>query len=464
MALKNLVVAANRLPIRQTYDAHGNLVWTTSPGGLASALTPVMEKAEQVTWVGWPGQNVSGKLKPFRAQEIDLIPIEMSAIEHENHYEGMSNGTLWPLYHDKVVSAVFHRHWYDGYSKINQRFAAEIAEVIDEDSTVWVNDYQLQLVPALLRSRAPKASIGFFLHTPFPPAELFCQLPWRVELLEGLLGCDLVGMQTPASARNFIDTLETLGLGASDGEVFHHKGGTTQIKAFPIGIDVAKYANAAKSAATEKRSQEIRSLLGNPKFVLLGVDRLDYTKGIEIRLRAFRELLADSEIDPAQVSMVQVAVPSRNNVKAYERIKSEVEQSVGNINGTFSTVGRSAVEYLNQDQDFEELMGLYRAADAMLVTPFKDGMNLVAMEYAATRFDNSGSLILSEFAGAAHICDGAQLVNPYSIDEIKAAILHAIRMDPIEQKTRMEILRNSVEAHDVNIWADSFIETLQSKP
>ncbi len=460
MKLHDLIVAANRLPIRQTLDSDGNLIWSTSPGGLASALTPVMQKADSVVWVGWPGSNAEKGLERFSSDGIDLIPVNMSAQEIEAHYEGMSNGTLWPLYHDKVINAVFHRRWFDAYKKINERFAHAIAPVVSEDSTIWINDYQLQLVPKMIRAEKSQARIGFFLHTPFPPPELFKQLPWREEIIRGLLGCNLIGMQTPNDADNFYLTVEDLGLGHIEGSVLHHAKGTTEINAFPIGIDFETYAQGGQSAETAARATQIRDLLGNPKTVILGVDRLDYTKGIETRMRAYKELLEDSRLDPSSVALIQVATPSRNNVRAYERIRSEVEQAVGNINGRFAELGRLPIHYLGQDQNFEELLGLYRASDIMLVTPYKDGMNLVAMEYAATRYDNTGSLILSEFAGAAHVCDGALKVNPYAIDELKEAILTAVKMPQEAQARRMEILRNSVKNNDVNQWAEAFVGAL----
>ena len=460
MKLQDLIVAANRLPIRQTLDADGKLSWSTSPGGLASALTPVMQKADSVVWVGWPGNNAEEGLERFSSDGIDLIPINMSVNEIEAHYEGMSNGTLWPLYHDKVINAVFHRRWFDAYKKINERFAHSIIPLVSADSTVWVNDYQLQLVPKMIRSVKPEAKIGFFLHTPFPPPELFKQLPWREEIIQGLLGCNLIGLQTPNDADNFILTVKDLGLGTITDSVIHHDRGTTEIEAFPIGIDFDTYADAAKTKETAERADQIRSLLGDPKTVILGVDRLDYTKGIEIRLRAYKELLEESRLDPATVAMVQVATPSRNNVRAYDKIRSEVEQAVGNINGRFAKLGRLPIHYLGQDQNFSELLGLYRAADMMLVTPFKDGMNLVAMEYAATKYDNTGSLILSEFAGAAYICDGALTVNPYAINELKDAIMESIRMPEAAKLRRMEILRDSVKRNDVNQWAESFVGAL----
>ncbi len=458
-----MVVVANRLPVRRTPDDDGVLTWTTSPGGLVSALKPALAESGRGCWVGWDGSTdedePAGDVIPLPA-EIDgirLVDIPISVDELDNHYDGMSNGTLWPLYHDKIGSVEFHRHWYDGYRRINRRFAEATAEASDENAVVWIHDYQLQLVPGMLRDIRPDLTIGFFLHIPFPPRELFQQLPWRNGLSRGILGSDLIGFQTPQAIANFHGVVNHLGLTTSvDDGVLLYDGRMVRTNAYPIGIDVDRYQDAAASHPIMEASRDLRARLGNPQTVLLGVDRLDYTKGIDVRLRAFRELLADGELHASQVTMVQVAQPSRDKVDAYVDVRNRVERLVSEINGDYGRVGFPVVHYIHQSQSFTELMALYRTADVMLVTPFADGMNLVAKEYVASRHDESGVLVLSEFAGAAHQLADAIMVNPYDVDGLKSAIAEAVKMPAEEQRRRLKSLREVVASTDVNQWLADF--------
>ena len=459
-----LVVVANRLPIHRTDDDDGNQVWSTSPGGLVSALTPALAASNRGTWVGWDGslgsdeETADSTLSvPDGIEGIDLVDIPITAAELDDHYDGMSNGTLWPLYHDKIGTVEFHRHWYDGYRRINHRFATATSKAADEGATVWIHDYQLQLVPGMLKEMRPDLTIGFFLHIPFPPRELFQQLPWRSALTQGVLGADLIGFQTPQAIANFQGVAAHLGLAVSAGpNVLTVDGREVVTKSYPIGIDVDRYQDAASSHAVIETGRDLRARLGNPRTVLLGVDRLDYTKGIDVRLRAFKELLADGVLHPSEVTMVQVAEPSRDNVDAYVDVRNRVERLVSEINGDFGRVGFPVVHYIHQSQSFTELMALYRTADVMLVTPFADGMNLVAKEYVAARYDEAGVLVLSEFAGAAHQLAEAILVNPYDIDGVKAAIADAVNMPIDEQRTRLAALRQVVAESDVNQWLGNF--------
>ncbi len=458
-----LVVVANRLPVRRTADDDGNLRWTTSPGGLVSALTPALAESGRGCWVGWDGSTDDDEPAPgdpdlpAEIMGIKLVDIPISPDELENHYDGMSNGTLWPLYHDKIGTVEFHRHWFVGYRRINRRFAEATAEAADDNAVVWIHDYQLQLVPGMLREIRPDLTIGFFLHIPFPPRELFQQLPWRTGLSKGILGSDLIGFQTPQAIANFHGVVNHLGLATSiDENVLEYQGRPIRTSAYPIGIDVDRYQNAAASHPIMEASRDLRARLGNPQTVLLGVDRLDYTKGIDVRLRAFRELLADGELHPSMVTMVQVAEPSRDNVDAYVDVRNRVERLVSEINGDYGRVGFPVVHYIHQSQSFTELMALYRTADVMLVTPFADGMNLVAKEYVATRHDESGVLVLSEFAGAAHQLNDAIIVNPYDVDGLKAAIAKAVKMPAEEQRRRLKSLRDVVASTDVQQWLEDF--------
>jgi len=332
-----------------------------------------------------------------------------------------------------------------------------------------VQDYQLQLVPSMLRELRPDLRIGFFLHIPFPPVELFMQLPWRTEIVRGLIGADLVGFHLPGGAQNFLWLARTLvGLEPSRGAVgVRSRPGmvqvgdrTVRVGAFPISIDAAGLDALAKSKPVIERAAQIRRDLGNPETILLGVDRLDYTKGINLRLQAFHELLREGRVKPEKVTFVQLATPSRERVEHYQRMRSEIEQIVGRINGEFARVGHPAVHYLHQSVDRAELAAFFSAADVMVVTPLRDGMNLVSKEYVACRHDLGGVLVLSEFAGAAAELSSALLVNPHDLDGVKNTLEAAITLDTGEGRRRMRALRRQVLTHDVDRWARSFLEAL----
>lgn len=455
----HLVIVANRLPVDRVEAADGTSSWRTSPGGLVTAIEPVMRHGDGV-WIGWPG-GVDVEVEPFTDNDMDLVPITMSADDIEGFYEGFSNGTLWPIYHDLVAKPEFHREWWDSYVAVNQRFAAKAAEVADEGATVWVHDYQLQLVPQMLRDLRPDLRIGFYLHIPFPPAELFQQLPWRRQILEGLLGADLVGFQLPGAAQNFIRLVrQRVGHKTHRDLVYLPDGRTVRAAAFPISIDAAGFEELARSEAVTARAAEIREALGNPRRIFLGIDRLDYTKGIYARLRAFGELLEEGHFDVEDAVFVQVAVPSREQVEQYRLLRDEIDRLVGRINGDHGRIGSPAISYLHSSYPREEMAALYRAADIMVVTPYRDGMNLVAKEYVACRYEGDGALVLSEFAGAAEELRQAWLVNPYDINGMKSALLEAHQADERERGRRMRAMRRQVTQHDVKAWAESFMTEL----
>ncbi len=458
-APSSFVVVANRLPVDATRTPDGQVSWKRSPGGLVTALHPIMQ-AEGGTWIGWPGSTDEMVPEPFELDGMQLCPIPVSADEIEDYYEGFSNSSLWPLYHDAVQHPVFHRHWWDAYVTVNRRFAAATAEVAAEGAIVWVQDYQLQLVPALLREMRPDLRIGFFLHIPFPPVELYMQLPRRVEILQGLLGADLVGFQRPLAAQNFLRlSRHLLGLRPRSNEV-ELDGRTVRAGAFPISIDVVEMESLAASEGTRTRAKQIRTELGDPQCLILGVDRLDYTKGIEHRLMAFQELLSEGKLSVPDAVMVQVATPSRERVKHYQVLRENVERQVGRINGDYGKVGVPAVHYLHQSYSRSELAALYSAADVMMVTPLRDGMNLVAKEYVAARVDQRGTLVLSEFAGAAADLRQAFLVNPHDLDGLKDTLLQAMHADPSDVTRRMRAMRRYLRTHDVDNWARSFLSAL----
>ncbi|MFC0863575.1 trehalose-6-phosphate synthase [Sphaerimonospora cavernae] len=452
----SFLIVANRLPV----DRVGEKEWRRSPGGLVTAIAPVMQRRDGA-WLGWTGA-AGEELKPFEDDGMHLIPVPLSEREVELYYEGFSNATLWPLYHDVVAAPVYSRVLWDAYRAVNERFARAAAEAAAPGAVVWVQDYQLQLVPAILRRLRPDLKIGFFLHIPFPPVELFCQLPWRKEILEGLLGADLVGFQRPGGASNFVRLCRRLlGLQNSRNEI-QVDGRAVRAEAFPISVDFGELDQLARDQRIQLRAKEIRAELGDPEHLLLGVDRLDYTKGIGQRLKAFGELLADGSVKPGEAAFVQVATPTRERVAEYVKLRGDIELRVGRINGEHGMLGRQPISYLHQSYRRDELAALYCAADVMVVTPLRDGMNLVAKEYVSCRHDLRGALVLSEFAGAADELRQAFLVNPYDIAGMKRAMLAAMRATPHELARRMRSLRRRVAGHDVDRWAGDFLSALES--
>src|SRR3954471_11176258 len=453
------VIVANRLPVDRVVNPDGSEDWRRSPGGLVTAIEPVMRESEGA-WIGWSG-GADDPHDPFVDDGLSLVPVPLSGEEVEDFYEGFSNGTLWPLYHDVVAKPAFHREWWDAYVRVNRRFAEMAAEVAAEGATAWVHDYQMQLVPAMLRKLRRDLRIGFFLHIPFPPAELFQQLPWRRQLLEGLLGADLVGFQLPGGAGNFVRLIrQRVGHKTHRDLVYLPEGRTVRAAAFPISIDYRGYEELAKSDSVQERCRTIREALGDPETVFLGIDRLDYTKGIYARLRAFSELIRDGELDVENSVFVQVATPSREKVEEYRVLRDEIDRLVGHINGDLGRIGRPAISYLHASYPREEMAALYRAADVMVVTPYRDGMNLVAKEYVACRWDDDGALVLSEFAGSAAELRQAWQVNPYDLNGMKAALLDAARAVPRDRQRRMRAMRKTVRGADVAAWAKAFLDEL----
>ncbi len=458
IAMAELVVLANRLPVRYVATDEGG-EWLPSPGGLASALTAVLEKRNGL-WIGWPGSS-DQELPPPTYDGIQLKSLDISDEEYADFYLGFSNATLWPLYHDAIRYPEFHRRWWHAYQAVNERFAKAAAESVVEGGVVWIQDYQLQLVPRLLRRLRPDVRIGFFLHIPFPSAELFMQLPWRRQILEGLLGADLLGFQVHSDATNFARIARQLPGADGTSTQLNFEGRVVRLGAYPISVDCAQITETVAIPEIRARAVAIRQELGNPKRVLLGVDRLDYTKGIGQRIRAVSELYADGFLTPGEDVMVQIAVPSRESDAHYEDERKSLEQLVSGANGDQGLVGSPVIHYIHQNLAFEELVALYLAADVMLVTPFRDGMNLVAKEYVMCRADMTGRLVLSEFAGAAAELRGAFIVNPHDLDGLKEAICNALNATSKEAKTRMARMRRHTLRRTVYDWADSFLGALE---
>ncbi|MFG2100550.1 trehalose-6-phosphate synthase [Micromonospora echinaurantiaca] len=458
MRQSSLVVVANRLPIDDSVAPDGACEWRRSPGGLVSALHPLL-RAAPATWVGWAGGTGPAPVLPD-VDGVRMQTVPLSQADLRDHYEGFANSTLWPLYHDAVEQPVHHRRWWEAYQRVNQRFAEATAEVAEPGALVWVQDYHLQLVPGLLRALRPDLRIGFFLHVPFPPPELFMQLPRRAELLRGMLGADLVGFQRAQAAHNFAQlAVKVLQLPATDRRIAVDDR-VVRIGAFPVSIDTTEMAALANRPDVAARAQRLRHDLGNPGQVILSVDRMDYTKGIEQRLKAYSELLADGHVKVRDTVLVQVAVPSRERVGQYQDLRERVEREVGRINGEFGRVGEPAIHYLTQPFDRAELTALYRVADVMAVTPLRDGMNLVAKEYVAARVDDAGALLLSEFAGAAAELSQAYLVNPHDLEGLKQGLLTALRADPADVRERMRAMRAHLHRHDIRAWARSYLSAL----
>ncbi|MFT3889846.1 MAG: trehalose-6-phosphate synthase [Arachnia sp.] len=459
MALSaEFVVVANRLPVDRIVEGE-EVSWRTSPGGLVTALEPVMRRRGGA-WVGWHGA-ADEELAPFEHDGYEIVPVPLSQNEYEEYYEGFSNATLWPLYHDTVAFPEFHREWWDAYLAVNRRFAQATADVAAQGATVWVQDYQLQMVPSLLRELRPDLKIGFFLHIPFPPVELYSQLPWRKEILEGLLGADLVGFQVPSAAANFRRLVRTRTRRRVERDrVVVDSSRSSFARAYPISIDSAGFTELANSPEAIAEADALMEELGHPKLVLLGVDRLDYTKGLRQRVRAIGELFAENKLDPSEAVFLQVATPSRERVDEYRRLRDDIDLLVGRINSELGGIGRPPIVYRHTGFPRSTMAAMYRIADVMVVTPLTDGMNLVAKEYVACHPNTNGALVLSEFAGAAQELRQAYLVNPYDLNGLKDTIMQAATDPRPARQRRMRALKKQVASHDIDKWADSFLGDL----
>ena len=450
------MVVANRLPVRWDDEA---AAWVASPGGLVTALAPVLRERRGV-WVGWGGTPDRDD-GPFEIDGVRQVPVCLSRTEVRDYYEGFCNGTVWPLYHDAIRPVEMHRHWWHPYVDVNRRFAEAAAAETAPGASVWVQDYQLQLVPAMLRERVSRGKIGFFNHIPFPPVEIFGRLPWREELVRGLLGADVIGFQTRQAVINFARAARAFAGASGPADALSYEGRTIRVEAIPISIDAEELQVLASAPHTVARCYSLRRDLGKPDWVLLGVDRLDYTKGIDLRLRAFETLLQRRPDLEGRIVLVQVAVPSRERVEEYQLIRERIEMLVGRINGGFGRPGWVPVHYMYRGLPREELVAFYRAADVMVVTSLRDGMNLVSKEYVATRTDLTGVLVLSEFAGSAEQLDQAFIVNPYDLDELADVLGEAIDLPVDQQRARMAALRRTVTRWNVYTWAAEFLAALE---
>jgi trehalose 6-phosphate synthase/phosphatase len=465
-----IVVVSNRLPVA-VVKKKGK--WTIEPssGGLVSALSPVLKERGGV-WVGWPGSYEQAPVKKILSADLDevgycVVPVMLSKQEVDEYYYGFSNETLWPLFHSLLGRAAFNRSHWIAYEQVNARFARAVAPACRKGDFIWVQDYQLLLVGRELRELGIKGKVGFFLHIPFPSPDMFMRLPWRKALLESMLQYDLIGFQTNTDRKNFIQCVKILIPSSSisynrPNSVVSLEGRARLAGAFPIGIDFTKYNDLAKSEEVEKAAWLLHEKFPEHKLIV-GVDRLDYTKGIPQRFEAFESCLEKYPRLRQKISLIQVVVPSRMEVPEYQAMKKELDELVGRINGRFTVLGWVPIHYIFGTLSPVELVAHYRSCEIALITPLNDGMNLVAKEYCASCTGNDGVLILSEFAGAAaQLKQGAILVNPYDVERTADAIYRAFTMPGEEKKTRMRLLRTEVRRNDVFRWVDTFLDTAES--
>jgi trehalose 6-phosphate synthase/phosphatase len=459
-----LILVSNRLPITVQAE-HGQLSVVRSTGGLATALRAPHDRSEG-TWIGWPG-DISRLTEPQRA-ELDaklgdqrLVALHLTAHEVSRYYDGFSNAVLWPLFHYLLDRIPPTSQEWDVYRAVNERFADAAAQEWQRGDVIWVHDYQLTLVPSMLRQRLPAARIGFFLHIPFPASEVVRILPWRDQILEGMLGADLVSFHTFTYRSHFSSAvLHILGI-PTHGESIRVDDRQIRLGVFPLGVDADQFGRLAGEPDVLRDVATIRAEARGER-ILLGIDRLDYTKGIPRRLLAFERLLERETRWRGKVRLVQIAVPSRDKVPTYQEFRRQVDELVGRINGAFSTVDWVPIHYVHRSLTEREIVALYRAADVMLVTPLRDGMNLVAKEFVTCRPDEDGVLVLSEFAGAAAEMGEALQVNPYDIEAMAQAYDDALTMPEEERRLRMGTLRARIAARDVQAWASGFLEALEN--
>jgi trehalose 6-phosphate synthase/phosphatase len=458
-----IIIIANRLPVKIERTDDGFTI-ERSEGGLATGLGSLETEMEKY-WVGWPGIHTDDEEEKQEITEqlhqLNFHPVFLSDEQISNYYEGYSNSTLWPLCHYFFSYIEYKAEYWAAYREVNALFSREALPFIENEDIVWVQDYQLMLLPKMIRDRKPAASIGYFHHIPFPSYELFRVLPEREEVLEGLLGADLIGFHTHDYMRHFISAIyRVLNLNCNLDEITL-KERIVHVDAFPMGINYEQYHQAPALPEVQEKSAMLREKLGD-KQVILSVDRLDYSKGILHRLDGFAQFLENNPEYHEKVSLSMIVVPSRDNVEMYAELKAKIDQAIGEINGKYAKLGWSPIFYFYRSFSFEELIAMYDIADIALVTPLRDGMNLVAKEYLAAKGDQSGVLILSEMAGAAIELQDALIINPNNKDEIEKAILQALTMPEDEKRARISRMQKGIASHNVKRWANDFVKELRS--
>jgi trehalose 6-phosphate synthase len=480
MNSERLVVVSNRLPLVLSRTFDGELESTPGDGGLVTALMPAL-RDRQGMWIGWAGLGDADddrvrteleRLMPTLGYSLEAVAL--TSIEVEGFYEGFSNGILWPLFHDFVSPTGFESECWHHWQEVNRKFARTVAGASARDGLLWVHDYHLMSVGAQLRRLNTSNRIGFFLHIPFPSPDVFMRLPWRLEILRDLLAYDLVGFQTLHDQRHFIQCLRMLfhlkvtGRGPVKEVRAIEKSGSVSRRlrtgSFPISIDYRDFATRAAAGESDRSTEPELNRIKNGRQLILSVDRLDYTKGILSKLQAFRKTLSRSPDLVERIVFCLQLVPSRESIAEYQQLRLEIERLVSEINGQFSRPGLIPIHYFYGRLERDELVARYRAADVMLVTPFKDGMNLVAKEYCASQCSLDGVLVLSEFAGAAaELQHSALLINPHDIEGIATAIRRAIDMPPIMRARRMKRLQRRIRTNDVFHWVNTYLRALSGR-
>ncbi|RKY54475.1 MAG: bifunctional alpha,alpha-trehalose-phosphate synthase (UDP-forming)/trehalose-phosphatase [Candidatus Neomarinimicrobiota bacterium] len=456
-----VVVVSNRLPVVISYK-RDKLEIKPSPGGLVTGLNSV-RKSRGTLWIGWPGLlGLKGDVKSSVYEILrikDMVPVFLSREEYNRYYEGFSNKTIWPLFHYFTEYAEYEREYWDAYKRVNSKFAEIIIQNSDADSVIWVHDYHLMLLPGLLREANPDSRIGFFLHIPFPSFEIFRLLPWRDEILKGILGADLIGFHTYDYLRHFLSSVKHI-LGVE--HVFNEliiDDRIVKVDTFPLGIDVDRFVHAESDIFVRKNIEKLEKKYSGRK-VIISVDRLDYTKGIIQKLSSFDRFLEEYPEYRGKVVLVLIVVPSRWKVGYYRELKEDIDRYVGKINGKYSSVDWSPIQYFYRMFRQDELISFYKISDIAIVTPFRDGMNLVAKEFIASTWPKGGVLILSEMAGAAIELSEAIIVNPNNVGEIVAAIKSALEMSPVEAKEKAKVMLGKLKRYDVYRWVGDFLDSL----
>jgi trehalose 6-phosphate synthase/phosphatase len=460
--VSKLILVSNRAPVTVRYEGR-SLRLQRSSGGLVAGLSGPHEESEG-TWIGWPGELP--RLSAAQRNELEeslaklrVVPVYLSRRDVKGFYEDVANSVLWPVFHYRIDQLPLIPEGWSTFTRVSEAFARAVIDVYEPGDRIWVHDYHLVLVPGLIRQALPDAKIGFFLHVPFPGPDVFSVLPWRREVLEGLLGADLIGFHTPADVDHFIAAARDLLRLPVTRESLTFNGRHSRVRAFPLGIDTRFWAGLARRPDVIERAREIRSE-ANGRKLLVGIDRLDYTKGILRRLTAM-ELLFKANPDLARrVRLIQVVFPSREGIESYAALRRRLDELIGRINSRYGTTAAAPVHVLSYNLSPEDVAALYQAADIMLVTPLRDGMNLVAKEFVASRAKDNGVLILSEFAGAANELTEAILVNPYDVEGMAATIRQALDLPVRGQRERMRSLRLKVMNNDVHAWAESFLTAL----
>ena len=455
------IIVSNRLPVK-IKEENGEYEFKPSEGGLATGLGSIYKQGGNI-WIGWPGMAVANADKrqfiTTQLAEENMRPVFLTPTEIEEYYEGFSNETLWPNFHYFNQYTEYDDHLWKAYQKVNRKFAKEIENVVEPDDTIWIHDYQLLLLPQMIRESAPKASIGFFLHIPFPSYESFRLLPWRRELLNGMLGSDLLGFHTYDDMRHFLSSVNRLaGIGNSNGKI-NVNNRLVMADALPMGIDYDKYAEAAASPETLAREVRYRTSVGSSRLIL-SIDRLDYSKGIPQRLKAFELFLQKHPEYREKVSLLMVVVPSRDKVGKYKELKEEIDLLVGRINGQYARLNWTPVHYFYRSFPLPALSAFYRMAEVALVTPMRDGMNLVCKEFIASKLDKKGVLILSEMAGSSKELSDAILINPNDINQLVTALKKALSMPEKHQVQHMAVMQKSLKRYNIHHWVNLFMKRL----